>query len=106
LINLLSNAAKFAPPAGGAVRVTLSGDGATQRISVSDNGPGIAGEDQAVIFERFRQVGGNDLTMKPQGSGLGLPICRMIMTHHGGSVTVESAPGAGATFVVTVPTTT
>ena len=106
LINLLSNAAKFAPPAGGAVRVTLSGDGATQRISVSDNGPGIAVEDQAVIFERFRQVGGNDLTMKPQGSGLGLPICRMIMTHHGGSVTVESAPGAGATFVVTVPTAT
>ena len=55
-----------------------------------------------MIFEKFRQVG-DTLTAKPQGSGLGLPICRQIIDHFGGRLWVRSRPGAGATFSFTIP---
>ena len=73
------------------------------RLSVSDNGPGIRPKDQELIFEKFRQ-GGNTLTEKPQGTGLGLPICRHIISHFGGKLWVKSEPGHGATFTVYLPT--
>ncbi len=102
VINLLSNAAKFAPADSGVVRVTLAGDAAAQRVSVADNGSGIAAADHEAIFDRFRQVG-ETLTRNAGGTGLGLAICRMIADRHGGTIAVASAPGAGATFTLTLP---
>jgi signal transduction histidine kinase/Na+/pantothenate symporter len=101
-INLLSNAVKFSPAGTGQVRLRLFRDNGGQTIEVVDNGPGIAPADQAVIFERFRQAG-DGLTEKPAGTGLGLAICRTIVERHGGTLTVESAPGEGATFRVMIP---
>jgi signal transduction histidine kinase len=102
VINLLSNAAKFAPAETGIVRIGLAGDGEAERVSVGDNGPGIATADQGAIFDRFRQVG-DTLTRKPGGTGLGLAICRLIADHHGGAISVASAPDEGATFTLTLP---
>jgi CheY-like chemotaxis protein len=65
---------------------------------------GIAPEDHAAVFEQFRQVG-DTLTEKPQGTGLGLPICRQIVEHHGGRLWLESAIGAGSTFSFAIPLT-
>jgi signal transduction histidine kinase len=104
IVNLLSNAAKFAPAETGRVRVRLTGDRVAQHVSVSDNGPGIAAADQELIFERFRQAS-DTLTRKPGGTGLGLAICRMIADHHGGTVALTSHPGEGATFTLTLPLT-
>ena len=63
---------------------------------------GIAPADQPKVFERFKQVG-DTLTDKPKGTGLGLPICREIVEHHGGRIWVESALGKGSTFSFTLP---
>jgi signal transduction histidine kinase len=54
------------------------------------------------VFEKFRQ-GGNTMTDKPQGTGLGLPISRQIVEHYGGRLWVESVPGEGATFSFLMP---
>ncbi len=97
LINLLSNAAKFAPQGSGRVVVELDAGPGVARVAVTDNGPGVRPEDQQVIFEKFRQAG-DTLTEKPQGTGLGLPISRQIIEHFGGRLTVASTPGQGATF--------
>ena len=102
LLNLLSNAAKFCTPGTGRVVITLSVAAHALRIDVADNGPGISGEDQAIIFDKFRQVG-DTLTQKPHGSGLGLSICRQIVGHLGGRLWVDSADGGGATFSFTLP---
>ncbi|MGF7173380.1 sensor histidine kinase [Azospirillum doebereinerae] len=100
-VNLLSNAAKFAPPGS---RVTLSARiaGDSLRVAVSDGGPGIAPEHHAAVFDRFRQVG-DPMTDKPAGTGLGLAICKRIVEHLGGRIGVVSASGAGATFWFTIP---
>jgi signal transduction histidine kinase len=71
-------------------------------VDIADNGVGIASEDQERIFERFQQAG-NTLTDKPQGTGLGLPICRQILRHFGGDIWVESALGQGSKFSFSVP---
>jgi len=105
VINLLSNAVKFVPAGGGRVAVRLTVEGEALRIDVEDNGPGIAAADQAVIFEKFRQ-GGDTMTEKPAGTGLGLPISRQIIEHYGGRLWVISQPEkgiAGATFSFTLP---
>jgi signal transduction histidine kinase len=102
VINLLSNAVKFCPEKGGRVSIGLRGVPGAIRVDVRDNGPGIAPEDQEVIFEKFRQVG-DTLTEKPKGTGLGLPISREIIQHHGGRLWVQSAPGQGATFSFVLP---
>ncbi len=102
LINLLSNAAKFAPADDGRVRVLLAYADGLVRVSVSDNGPGVRVADQTMIFEKFRQAG-DTMTEKPQGTGLGLPISRQIIEHFGGRLWVQSAPEQGATFVFELP---
>jgi DNA-binding response OmpR family regulator len=71
-------------------------------VSVIDTGAGIAPEDQPLVFEKFKQVG-NTLTDKPQGTGLGLPICKEIVEQHGGRIWVESEVGQGSTFSFTLP---
>ncbi|HYG87673.1 MAG TPA: ATP-binding protein [Azospirillum sp.] len=101
VVNLLSNAAKFTP-AGGRVALRLAAVDDGVRVDVADNGPGIAPEHQAIIFERFRQVG-DTMTEKPQGTGLGLAICKGIVEHLQGRLWVKSEPGQGATFSFVVP---
>jgi Na+/proline symporter/nitrogen-specific signal transduction histidine kinase len=99
VLNLLSNAVKFCEPERGKVEVRLRpADGALQ-VDVADNGVGISAADQRLIFEKFRQAG----YVRPQGTGLGLPISRKIIQHFGGRLWVESAPGRGATFSFTIP---
>jgi Na+/proline symporter/signal transduction histidine kinase len=102
MINLLSNAVKFVPGETGLVMVRVIENGGAARVEVEDNGPGLTAEECQVIFEKFRQ-GGNTMTDKPQGTGLGLPISRQIVEYFGGSLWVESRPGAGAKFIFTVP---
>jgi len=102
LLNLLSNAAKFCQPGAGEVTITLTVRPTELQVDVRDNGIGIAAEHHESIFEKFRQVG-DTLTDKPQGTGLGLPICRQIIRRLGGRLWVDSTPGAGATFSFTLP---
>jgi signal transduction histidine kinase len=71
-------------------------------ISVRDTGIGIAAADEQRVFDKFGQVG-NVLTDKPQGTGLGLPISGNIAVQHGGALWVESAPGVGSVFSVSIP---
>jgi Na+/proline symporter/nitrogen-specific signal transduction histidine kinase len=101
MLNLLSNAAKFVPVPGGRVGVSLSRDDAGVTVRVTDNGPGVSAEQQALIFEKFRQ--GGDAANRPQGTGLGLPISRQIVAHFGGRLWLESSPGQGAAFCFTLP---
>ena len=102
VVNLLSNAVKFSPRDVGMVTLTVENDTDGIRLSVADNGPGIAPSDREAIFERFRQVG-DTLTAKPEGSGLGLAISRMIVEHFGGRAWVEDTPAGGAIFRVWLP---
>jgi signal transduction histidine kinase len=100
LLNLLSNALKFTPE-GGCIDVrAVARDGAVE-ISVTDTGIGIAPEDQATVFEEFRQVG--SVAKKVEGTGLGLAISRKFIELHGGRIWVESQVGRGSTFAFTLP---
>jgi signal transduction histidine kinase len=81
--------------------VRLTADEGRIRVDVRDNGPGIAPELEAVIFQKFRQ--GGDERSRPQGTGLGLPISRQIVEHFGGRLWLESIPGDGATFSFELP---
>jgi signal transduction histidine kinase len=101
LINLLSNAVKFTPE-GGTITVSGTRGPAAITLAVHDTGIGIAPEDQALIFEEFRQVG-NDYTRKQEGTGLGLALARRFVELHGGRLSVESTPGRGSTFSFTLP---
>jgi len=101
VLNLLSNAVKFTLP-GGAVSVVAKQVDGNAEIAVSDTGVGIAPADQEAIFEAFRQVG-TDVTRKREGTGLGLALTRRFVELHGGTIRVESAPGKGSTFTVTLP---
>jgi CheY-like chemotaxis protein len=100
VINLISNAVKFTEAGVITCRATRQRDQLI--VSVSDNGMGIAPADQPKVFERFKQVG-DTLTDKPKGTGLGLPICREIVDHHGGRIWVESEIGKGSTFSFSLP---
>jgi phosphoserine phosphatase RsbU/P len=101
LSNLLSNAAKFTR-SGGRVTVRSVVESNQAAIEVEDTGIGIAPDLHAAIFDRFRQVGETSAA-KPDGAGLGLPISRDIAHHHGGTLTVRSAPGRGSCFRLTLP---
>ncbi len=100
LINLFSNAIKFTD-AGSVTCRARRVDGVIE-VSVIDTGMGIAEADQPKVFEQFKQVG-DTLTEKPRGTGLGLPICKEIVEHHGGRIWVESELGRGSTFSFTLP---
>lgn len=101
MMNLLSNAAKFVPVPGGRVQVGLQADAQGLTVSVQDNGPGVPPEQQALIFEKFRQGGSAD--HRPQGTGLGLPISRDIVAHFGGRLWLDSVAGQGAKFSFFLP---
>lgn len=101
LVNLVSNAVKFTSEGGIRCAARRCADGFVE-FSVTDTGCGIAPEDQEAVFEKFRQVG-DTLTDKPTGTGLGLPICREIVTSFGGEIRVESQPGKGSCFRFRLP---
>jgi GAF domain-containing protein len=101
LLNLLSNAVKFTPEGGRIAINATQADGSVQ-ISVTDTGIGISPEDQAQIFEEFRQVGG-DYAHKREGTGLGLTLAKKFVEMHGGRIWVESELGKGSTFTFTLP---
>lgn len=101
VINLISNAVKFTER-GHVACIARRGTGPFVSVAISDTGVGIAPEDQDEVFDKFRQVG-DTLTEKPSGTGLGLPICREIIEHLGGTITVESMPGYGSTFTFQLP---
>jgi CheY-like chemotaxis protein/nitrogen-specific signal transduction histidine kinase len=101
MYNLVSNAVKFTPD-GGRIDIAGSAEGRDLVLSVSDTGVGIADEDAAHIFDEFYQVDGS-YTRKHEGTGLGLALVKNLVEMHGGSVTVESAPGKGSRFSVRLP---
>jgi signal transduction histidine kinase len=98
LINLLSNAIRHSAP-GGTVRIDCAQEGDIAAVIVADQGNGIAPGDQERIFDRFERLGLHDGT----GSGLGLYISRRLARAMGGELGVDSAPGEGARFVLTLP---
>ena len=104
VFNLLSNAVKFTP-ADGRVDVSASITDGVVEVAVADTGPGIAPEDQELIFEEFRQARA-DSGNRHDGTGLGLPLSRKFIELHGGRLWVESVPGAGSTFRFTLPVET
>ncbi len=108
VINLLSNAVKFTP-AGGSVtlraRLLPGADGDTRgavEIAVIDTGVGIAADQQALVFEEFRQAGGDHLG-KSEGTGLGLALAKRFAELHGGTIRIESVLGEGSTFAFVLP---
>jgi len=101
LLNLLSNAVKFTSEGGRIEIKAIPVDGSVE-ISVSDTGIGITSEDQATIFEEFRQVGTAD-AQKHEGTGLGLTLAKKFVELHGGKIWVESEVGKGSTFTFTLP---
>lgn len=98
LVNLIGNAVRYSPD-GGMVWIRTHRDRGTAVIIVADQGKGIAPEDQARIFEKFERVDPSE----PGGSGLGLYIARRLARAMGGDLTVDSAPGQGARFMLTLP---
>lgn len=101
LLNLLSNAAKFTE-AGGSVEVAVEGGEGWAEISVTDSGIGIPESELSRVFDRFHQADAS-ATRRFAGSGIGLTLARDLVELHGGSLTVESAPGEGSTFTVRLP---
>ena len=100
LLNLLSNALKFTPE-GGRVDVRVDARDGMVEISVTDTGVGIAAEDQAAVFEEFRQVGAS--AKRVEGTGLGLTLSRKFVELHRGRIWVTSQLGRGSTFTFTIP---
>ncbi|MBN8815088.1 MAG: HAMP domain-containing histidine kinase [Sphingomonas sp.] len=98
LVNLIGNAVRYSPE-GGMVWVRTHRDRQTAVIIVADQGKGIAAEDQEHIFEKFERVDPSE----PGGSGLGLYIARRLARAMGGDLTVDSAPGEGARFMLSLP---
>jgi len=99
LFNLLSNAVKFTPSGG---KVTLAARATEEQvvIAVQDTGIGIDADEMDKIFEEFYQVGAS---RTQEGTGLGLALTRRLVELHDGQLTVESEPGVGSTFTVTMP---
>jgi two-component system NtrC family sensor kinase len=95
MLNLATNAV-HAMPRGGRLTIRVAREGEGVRIAVSDTGFGISAEDRAKLFEPF-------FTTRPEGTGLGLSVSYGIVKAHGGRIDVESSPGHGAVFTVTLP---
>src|SRR5262249_141078 len=98
LSNLVANALKFTPRAG---KITLSGrrEGPLVRFEVADTGPGIADAQLPLLFERYWQ----GQASQRGGLGLGLYICKQLVTAHHGEIGVRSTVGSGSTFWFTLP---
>ena len=101
LYNLLTNAIKYSPR-GGEVRLSAAAANGLVAITVADKGPGIAPEERDRIFERFYR-GRRERTGPEEGLGIGLALVKEIVTQHGGRIVVESSPGAGSRFTITLP---
>jgi signal transduction histidine kinase len=99
MLNLVSNACKFTEE--GKIRIELKSDPNHVIFMVQDSGPGIAPEDADLVFEAFRQSATG--LRQGEGTGLGLPISRRLAEAHGGSLWLESTPGRGASFFVSLP---
>ncbi|HEY7005400.1 MAG TPA: HAMP domain-containing sensor histidine kinase [Sphingomicrobium sp.] len=97
LVNLIVNAIRHSPTTG-VVRLSFAKTAGTASVTVSDEGPGIAAGDEQRIFERFERA-----HTKEEGAGLGLAISRRLARSMGGDVTLDSAPGEGARFTLTLP---
>jgi signal transduction histidine kinase len=101
LLNLVSNAVKFTPP-GGHVFVDVTASESSVVLSVVDDGIGIPADEQEAVFGRF--VRGDEATREViPGTGLGLAIVQAIVEHHGGTVSLTSAPGMGTSVRVHLP---
>ncbi len=98
-MNLIDNAIKFTP-AGGAVEVSLEQQGSSATLTIDDTGIGIASDRLRRIFERFYQA---DESRSSGGSGLGLSICRWVVTAHGGTIEARNRLEQGTSFQVTIP---
>jgi len=101
LVNLAGNAVKYTA-AGGAVTLASALAGGDIVLTVSDRGPGIAAADREKLFQKFFRAG-DPVALKTPGTGLGLAICKGIADAHGGRIWVESEPGRGAAFKVSLP---
>jgi signal transduction histidine kinase len=101
LSNLVTNAIKFSPD-GGEIELGVEERGADAVLHCRDTGIGIPAPEQEKIFEKFYQVD-STATRRFGGAGLGLSIAKEIVLLHGGRIWVESAPGAGSTFFVSLP---
>jgi signal transduction histidine kinase len=101
VVNLLANAVKFTPD-GGTVRLRAARENGEVRLAIQDTGIGIAPEDQERIFEEFQQAS-HQSEKSREGTGLGLSLSRRMVELHGGTISVESAPGRGSTFTVALP---
>ena len=99
LVNLIDNAIKYSP-AGDEVEVRAYSEADRVLVDIRDHGPGIAPEDQRLIFEKFGRVTSGNT--RP-GTGLGLFIARSIAEAHGGTLAVSSTPRHGATFTLELP---
>ncbi|MBF0398352.1 MAG: HAMP domain-containing histidine kinase [Desulfobacterales bacterium] len=97
--NLLSNALKFTNH--GNVVCSIKKENGFIKITVKDTGIGLISEYHEKVFDKFTQIG-DILTDKPKGLGLGLPLCKMIVEHHGGKIWVESEVGKGSSFIFTM----
>jgi signal transduction histidine kinase len=97
LVNLIGNAIRYSPE-GGKIAIAFSRTNGAASVSVEDNGPGVAIADHQRIFERFERA-----HVKEGGTGLGLAISRRLARSMGGDVTLDSAPGQGARFTLTLP---
>jgi signal transduction histidine kinase len=100
LTNLVSNAVKYSPK-GGRVELRIAHQASRVRVSVSDQGIGIAPDDLKQLFEPFRRRGTSNESIS--GVGLGLFVTRRIVEAHGGSIEIESSPRRGSTFHVVLP---
>ena len=99
LVNLLDNALKYGEPP---IAVRVDRQGETVRIAVADRGPGIARNEQDLIFEKFYRSD-PQLSRSPGGTGLGLYISRELTQRMGGRLDVRSIPGGGTAFVIELP---
>jgi signal transduction histidine kinase len=98
--NLILNALKYSPRHGSEIVIEASLEHDKWRVAVESEGPTIPAEDRRRIFEPYQRGRGE---RRARGAGLGLTICRRIVERHRGTITAQSAPGQGATFLVTLP---